>query len=345
MWARPLVRSAPVAQGFPSPASAAETAVKALFESLTDGQRAEICFDWDYRDRRRGLLRTFIANHWQITRPCIRGGFFTQKQQFIIHDIFRALVNPEWYSRFLKQLKDDTFGHPWGADQSIAIFGTPGGGMFQFVLCGRHLTLRADGGTEGRVAFGGPILYGHAATGYDELAHHPGNVFWPQAEKANNLFRMLEGWQRKSALVEKSPPEQEVAFQGPAGRYPGLPVAEMSPDQRVELRTVLQALVEPFRQEDQRRVEHCLARQGGLERCSLAFYRTGAHFKAGAWDNWRLEGPAFVWYFRGTPHVHVWVHVANDPSVELTARNGVYLYREHDPLGAYPRGSTPPDSC
>ena len=26
----------------------------------------------------------------------------------------------------------------------------------------------------------------------------------------------------------------------------------------------------------------------------------------GEWDNWRLEGPAFVWYFRGSPHVHVW---------------------------------------
>ena len=33
------------------------------------------------------------------------------------------------------------------------------------------------------------------------------------------------------------------------------------------------------------------------------------------WDCWRLEGPSFVWYFRGTPHVHVWVNVADDPSV------------------------------
>ena len=38
------------------------------------------------------------------------------------------------------------------------------------------------------------------------------------------------------------------------------------------------------------------------------------------WDNWRLEGPAFVWYFRGAPHVHVWVNVADDPILPLNAK-------------------------
>ena len=35
--------------------------------------------------------------------------------------------------------------------------------------------------------------------------------------------------------------------------------------------------------------------------------------------NWRIEGPSFVWYFRGTPHVHVWVNVADDPKVKLNS--------------------------
>jgi hypothetical protein len=39
----------------------------------------------------------------------------------------------------------------------------------------------------------------------------------------------------------------------------------------------------------------------------------------GVWDNWRLEDPAFVWHYRGAPHVHVWVNVADDPSVKLNA--------------------------
>ena len=38
------------------------------------------------------------------------------------------------------------------------------------------------------------------------------------------------------------------------------------------------------------------------------------------WDRFRLEGLAFVWYFRGAPHVHVWVHVAAaDAGVQLNA--------------------------
>jgi hypothetical protein len=39
----------------------------------------------------------------------------------------------------------------------------------------------------------------------------------------------------------------------------------------------------------------------------------------GVWDNWRLEGPSFVWNFRGKPHVHIWINVADDPKVELNA--------------------------
>ena len=46
------------------------------------------------------------------------------------------------------------------------------------------------------------------------------------------------------------------------------------------------------------------------------------------WDNWRLEGPAFVWYFRGDPHVHVWVNVADDPSVRFDTKNDSGPLRE-----------------
>src|SRR5437016_2365530 len=53
----------------PTRKSAAETAVKALFETLSDKQRKEICFDWDYMDKTRGVLRTHVSNNWQITKP------------------------------------------------------------------------------------------------------------------------------------------------------------------------------------------------------------------------------------------------------------------------------------
>ena len=63
----------------------------------------------------------------------------------------------------------------------------------------------------------------------------------------------------------------------------------------------------------------CLKSQGGLEKCSLAFYTDEDLGSDRVWDNWRLEGPAFVWYFRGAPHVNVWVNVADDSAVVLNA--------------------------
>ncbi|HWL84706.1 MAG TPA: hypothetical protein VNO21_02830, partial [Polyangiaceae bacterium] len=82
---------------------------------------------------------------------------------------------------------------------------------------------------------------------------------------------------------------------------------------------VLLALVEQYRKEDQEEALACLKRQGGLDKCSLASYKEEDIGNDGEWDNWRLEGPSFVWYFRGAPHVHVWVHVANSPKAELNA--------------------------
>jgi hypothetical protein len=304
----------------PSKSSTAETAVKALYDTLTDEQKKVVCFDWDYVDTGRGLLRTRVSNNWQITKPHIRGNFYTKEQQILIHDIFRGIVNPEWYARFLKQLRDDTGGKPWGAEQSLAIFGQPGGDKFEFVMTGRHMTIRADGNSESHVAFGGPIFYGHAASDFNEKPGHPGNVFWEQGRRANLVYQMLDGKQRDTALVEKRPPEAAVAFRGKDGKFPGIPVAELSKDQKHELQKVLMLLLEPYRKEDQEEALECLRKQGGLDKCSLAFYKDGDIGDDKEWDNWRIEGPAFVWYFRGEPHVHVWVNVADDPSVKTNAK-------------------------
>jgi hypothetical protein len=303
-----------------TPSSPAETAVKGLYDTLTESQRKEICYAWDFTEKARGLLRTYVSNNWQITKHKIKSSFFTSKQQDIIHDVFKGLINPDWYGRFMKQLKDDSGGKPWGAEQSIAIFGKPGDKKFELVLTGRHQTLRADGNTESHVAFGGPIFYGHAAEAFNEKADHPGNVFWHQALLANKVYKMLEPDQREAAVLRESPHEADVMFQGAKGKLPGLLVKDMGPDQRKQMQTVLAALIEPFRKDDQEEALACLKKQGGLDACALSFYSDQDIGKDGVYDNWRLEGPSFVWYFRGSPHVHVWVHVADDAGVKLNAK-------------------------
>jgi hypothetical protein len=302
----------------PTPQSAAETAVKALYDSLTPEQKKVVCFDWDYKDS-RGLLRTHVSNNWHITKPQIASEFFTDKQRGIIRDIFKGIFNPEWIAKLDKQLKDDTNNKPWGAEQNIAIFGTPGSGKFEFVMTGRHLTCRADGNSEAHVAFGGPIFHGHAASGFNEKPGHPGNIFWHQALEANNVYKILSGKQQEAALLQRLPAESAVGFRDRSAKFPGLPVKEMSKDQREALQKVLLSLLDPYRKEDVDEVKECMKAQGGLDACHLTFYKAGA-LQEGVWDNWRLEGPSFVWYFRGTPHVHIWINVADDPSVPLNAK-------------------------
>ena len=125
-----------------------------------------MAFDWDYVDPKRGLLRTRISANWRITRPAIHSDFYTRDQQRMIREIFEGITCPDWHKRFDKQIQDDDAG--FGTHQTIALFGTPGSGKLQFVLTGRHMTVRCDGHAAAEYAFGGPIFYGHAASGFHE---------------------------------------------------------------------------------------------------------------------------------------------------------------------------------
>lgn len=296
--------------------STPESLVKVLYESLSPEQRSKVCYAWDHVDSKRGLLRTHVSNNWHINEEVINTDFYTSDQKRLVREIFEGIVQPEWHAKFDRQLEDDAGG--FGEDQNIAIFGEPGTGKFEFVMTGRHMTMRCDGDSADHVAFGGPIFYGHAADSFNEGPTHPGNVFWPQALAANKVFEVLDGKQRELALVKQLPGEAANSFR--ESGYPGIPVSEMSSDQKEAVQAVLTKLIEPYRQSDRDEVVACLNKQGGLDRCSLAFYQDGDIGKDQVWDCWRLEGPSFVWYFRGSPHVHVWVNVADDPSVKF---NGV----------------------
>ena len=295
----------------------AESLVKQFYETLNDSQRKDVCYDWNYNDPKRGLLRTRVSNNWNINGASVHGDYYTKDQQKMIRTIFENIVSPEWLERFDKQMEDDCGG--FGREQSIGIFGKPGDGKFEFVITGRHMTLRCDGNSEDHVAFGGPIFYGHDPGAFDEQKDHGGNVFWQQALNVNQVYQMLDGKQRRLAEVAKTPAEQSVAFRGKAGGFTGLPVTELSADQKEQLQKSLGSLVEPFRVSDRTEALECLKAQGGLDACHLSFYTDNDLGNDKVWDNWRLEGPSFVWHFRGAPHVHVWVNIADSADVKLNA--------------------------
>ena len=69
-----------------------ESLVKLLYDSFSPKQRETVCFGWDHQDAERGLLRTRVANNWDITEYYINDDFYTADQQVIIRAIFEGIL-------------------------------------------------------------------------------------------------------------------------------------------------------------------------------------------------------------------------------------------------------------
>lgn len=278
----------------PTPTSAAETIVGEFYKTLTESQRGVIAFPFEHE------LRSRVNANWHVTKPTIDSDFFTVEQKQLVRDIAKNVCSPEGYERLLKQTEFDDGGI--GA-YSVAVFGTPGQGKFQWELTGRHLTLRADGDSVDKAAFGGPIVYGHGEEDpKDNLYHY-------QTKQVNELYRALDPKQSAQALVEKAPKEDAVALQGAGQKYPGLPVSELTSDQKTLFETTARMLLAPYRTEDVDEVLAIIKASGGWDQVCVAFYQQGDLNADKTWDIWRVEGPSFVWHFRGAPHVHAYINI------------------------------------
>ena len=292
--------------------SVAEKLVRELHGSLSDHQRSRIVLPFD------DPLRNRIENNWHILNERV-GSFFELDQQQLVRDIFLNLHSDEYrdevWSQFVHDNKkkgattpEEIFG-----TSSVALFSDESFDQFEFVFTGRHCTRRCDGNSVKNAAFGGPIFYGHSAQGFTEKPDHPGNAYWFQAKRANALFQMLDGKQQEKALKGESRGEKgtrTVTLKGKSEGIEGLPSYDMTTDQRAELMKVVGDLLMPFRAEDRAEALSMIEAQAGD--LHLAFYEKEDVGGDRVWDTWQLEGPNMVWYFRGDPHVHVWVNI-KDP--------------------------------
>lgn len=280
-----------------------ETLVTELYKSLNEPQRAAICFPFN------DPLQAKIDNNWHITKT--RVADFSANQQELIREIVNGLHSPEYAEKVMKAIEHDN-GEKGLGDCSVALFGEPGTGKFQFVFTGRHVTRRCDGDSVEGAAFGGPIFYGHQAADKDEEpADHPGNAYWFQAKRANEVYQALDGRQRQMALRDKSRPErreQTVKLTGKTSGLDGVPVGELSRDQKELVRKVMADLLAPFRPADAAESMK-LIEKSGFDHLHMAFYKAQDLGNDGVWDVWQIEGPSMLWYFRGEPHVHTWVHI------------------------------------
>lgn len=291
------------------PSSDAETLVKSLYRSLSEEQRTQFCLPFDHPRRQD------VDNAWYITKARV-GKDLTRDQQQMVREIFLGLHHPD-YAKSVLQATEHDAGEKGLGECSLALFGSPGSGKFEFVLSGRHVTRRCDGDSVQGAAFGGPIFYGHAPLEDDEAPDHPKNVYWYQARRANEVYQMLDGRQRGLALLDHHRKEQgkeTVRLTGKKSGLPGIPLSELSADQREHVLKVMADLLAPFRPADAREAMN-LVKAAGTDHLHLAFFKSGDLGNDGVWDIWQIEGPSMVWYFRGSPHVHVWVHVRDQAEV------------------------------
>lgn len=288
----------------------AEGLVRELLGSLSEEQHKKCVrpFDDDLRHK--------IDNNWHILKEIRVGKDFDTSQQLLIRDIFRSLHSEELKEEVWRQFLEDNGGgkRKVSPDEifgtsSVAIFEDKEADKFEFVLTGRHTTRRCSNSAEG-VAFGGPIFYGHASKDFHEGPNHEGNAYWFQAKRANELFEMLDEKQRKKALKDVSRGEKgtkTVELTGKKEGIDGIPAWEMTSDQRNHMFNIVKDLLSPFREEDRKEASDMIQNQ--LSDTHIAFYKNEDVGDDAMWDTWQLEGPQLVWYFRGDPHVHAWVHV------------------------------------
>lgn len=293
----------------PTRSAPAETAVARFHKLLTPEQRKLICFPFDHPKRKQ------VNNNWAIVDTEISD--LTTEQQAVCKEIFKGLCSEEGFDRFERQMKGDAGGFE---NYHVAVFGEPGTDQpFEWVLTGRHNTLRADGNSVEGAAFGGPIFYGHDATGKgNDDAKHSGNVWGFQWEQANKIFATLDDKEKARALADKSVGDnvRSIRLKGDKFDKAGLPVADLDPQQKKMVQDLLKMLTSPFRAFDAEEVQECLREAGGADKLRLTYFKEGDIGKDGVWDIWKLEGPAFAWYFHGSPHVHTWVNIARKAPAE-----------------------------
>ena len=255
------------AQVGPSPSAAAETTVARFYKTITPEQRKLICFPFDHPLRKR------VGNNWAIVKPTIDD--LSSDQKALCQEIMKNLCSEDGYERFTKQMDDDAGGFE---NYHVAVFGEPGTDKpFEWVLTGRHDTLRADGNSVEGAAFGGPIFYGHAADGHDnEDSKHTNNVWWYQGEQANKIFRTLDDKQQAQALVAKAEADEPKTTRLKGDKLPqtGLLIAGLDGQQK--------AMVAPAHRKDAQSVPRVRCRgSAGVSRCQRRRRYASAHVLQG----------------------------------------------------------------
>ena len=100
-----------------------------------------------------------------------------------------------------------------------------------------------------------------------------------------------------------------MQVQGDGGKFAGIKVGDLQAEQKTMVEKTLGVLLAPYRKEDIDEVMQVLKESGGVDQLHMAFYQQEDVGGDKTWDIWRVEGPSFVWHYRGAPHVHAYINI------------------------------------
>ena len=83
----------------------------------------------------------------------------------------------------------------------------------------------------------------------------------------------------------------------------------MTEIQKELVKKTLDSLLSSFTKSDVDEALGYIKQCGGMDALYMSFYKQRDLGDDKVWDRWMIEGPGFVWYFRGSPHVHSWVNI------------------------------------
>jgi hypothetical protein len=278
-----------------------------FLESLSAEDLKRICVEYDdpirqYHNRGvrgGGLWVNPVSLNWE--------------QRRIVNDLLHAGLSEAGRQRVPKE-----FFTRWPGVHSMSVLlcGSPKTPPYQLILTGPHLNLRVGGRSREGAAFGGPLVYGDQRG--NSIQGLPDNLYRFQFQTAHRLFQSLQPQQRRLALRKASPIQTDIQLQGSQGSFAGVEIATLLPESRTIARELIEAILSTYPVEDVAYAWRCLERNGGAEGLYLSYYEDSEVDRSGQFQNFRIEGPAAVFYFRGWPHVHAFVNVGMDGDAPLS---------------------------
>ncbi len=283
-----------------------------LFATLSPAAKRQACFPYDHPLRQfhnrglwlGGLTVSAVSLDWDARR--------------LLTDLMHAGLSDAGRDRVPYQDSTRYFGVNM---MQLAIFGEPTVGPYQLLLSGVHLNLRLGSVSPEGAAFGGPQVYGdQRGNGRVGL---PNNAYRYQLEAAQRLVAALTPAERARVRVARAPAQVNVGVQGAAGRFDGVPIADLAPAKRALAREVVAGILGTYADESAAYAWQCLERNGGIDGLHFADYDEdfdgGRRAGDGPSQVFRLEGPAAVFHFRGEPHLHAFINVTMDGEQPLGA--------------------------